>query len=97
MMQIHRISAALGELDGMSFEHILPYDRPVDENGTKMMVLWDGQMPEQDVYRILSDRQDQWENPTDHYESQLVSCEAWMLLGLKEAGLNYLRVYARKE
>lgn len=85
-----RISAALSGFDSLSFGHVLPYQ--IEGFDKKVLIFWDGQMPEQEVYRIMYELNRSWlEQNGDKPDCN--GCEEWIFAGLEEAGLQFIKLY----
>lgn len=85
---VNRISKALGRFDNLSFEHLLA----IKIGGKKILVLWDGQMKEHEVYGILFTRYDKW---VEKNGAESIECENRMFARLDETGLQYIKLYIR--
>lgn len=86
---VNRISKALGRFDNLSFEHLLP----IKIGGKKILVLWDGQMKEHEVYGILFTRYDEWVERNGAESTESIECKNWMFARLDETGLQYIKLY----
>lgn len=88
-MVVNRVGKELRNLDGLSFEHLLP----IKIGGKKILVLWDGQMKEHEVYGILFNRYDEWVEKNGAESTESIECENWMFARLDETGLQYIKLY----
>ena len=78
-------------IESINAGHIVTYD--VFCFDRVLAVIYNGDVDESLVYRILDTRYDEWNHVDENPDVEPFCCEEWMLMGLDELGIDYTPIY----